>query len=179
MRLCRCDASRAPLLREWDCLFHEEDKQVYFYLYVSLSFYRMGVLFFLHRSMCQWRSCSIRRTQRVCFTRLPNYLSALVITRRNRFLRWKAIQDASFIDPADGKEKIWSESNVSEDFDMALRLLQKGYIIRCGTLHFLSGVRLSYEVNMVVLIVGTVVQVGDLLQRRLQGRCVTQCGRRA
>ncbi|KXN88664.1 hypothetical protein AN958_06208 [Leucoagaricus sp. SymC.cos] len=48
----------------------------------------------------------------------------------NAFLRWKAMQDAAFIDPVDGKEKIWSESNVSEDFDMALRLLQKGYIIR-------------------------------------------------
>jgi len=47
-----------------------------------------------------------------------------------RFLRWRAIQDAAFIDPADGKEKIWSESNVSEDFDMALRLLLKGYIVR-------------------------------------------------
>lgn len=48
----------------------------------------------------------------------------------NAFLRWKAIQDVAFIDPEDGQEKIWSESNVSEDFDMALRLMQKGYIIR-------------------------------------------------
>lgn len=40
----------------------------------------------------------------------------------NAFLRWSALQDAAFIDPADGKKKIWSESNVSEDFDMALRL---------------------------------------------------------
>ena len=47
------------------------------------------------------------------------------------FLRWKAIQDAVFVDPVDGKEKIWSESNVSEDFDMALRLILKGYIVRC------------------------------------------------
>jgi Glycosyl transferase family group 2 len=49
----------------------------------------------------------------------------------SRFLRWKAIQDAVFVDPVDGKEKIWSESNVSEDFDMALRLILKGYIVRC------------------------------------------------
>ena len=48
----------------------------------------------------------------------------------NRFLRWKAIQDVLFVDPVDGKEKIWSESNVSEDFDMALRLMLEGYIIR-------------------------------------------------
>ena len=40
----------------------------------------------------------------------------------NAFLRWSAIQDAAFIDPADQIKKIWSESNVSEDFDMALRL---------------------------------------------------------
>jgi hypothetical protein len=39
----------------------------------------------------------------------------------NAFLRWSAIQDAAFIDE-DGVRKIWSESNVSEDFDMALRL---------------------------------------------------------
>ncbi|KAG6885801.1 hypothetical protein C0993_009561 [Termitomyces sp. T159_Od127] len=40
----------------------------------------------------------------------------------NAFLRWSALQDAAFVDPADGVTKIWSESNVSEDFDMALRL---------------------------------------------------------
>jgi hypothetical protein len=41
------------------------------------------------------------------------------------FLRWSAIQDAAFIDKADGLKKMWSESNVSEDFDMALRLQLK------------------------------------------------------
>jgi len=40
----------------------------------------------------------------------------------NAFLKWSAIQDAAFVDPADGITKIWSETNVSEDFDMALRL---------------------------------------------------------
>ncbi|KAJ7740916.1 glycosyl transferase family group 2-domain-containing protein [Mycena maculata] len=66
----------------------------------------------------------------------------------NAFLRWKAIQDAAFIDPADGKEKIWSESNVSEDFDMALRLLLRGYIIRWATYSkggFKEGVSLSCD----------------------------------
>ncbi|KAH9896081.1 glycosyl transferase family group 2-domain-containing protein [Cubamyces lactineus] len=48
----------------------------------------------------------------------------------NAFLRWSALQDAAFIDPADGKKKIWSETNVSEDFDMALRLQLSHYIIR-------------------------------------------------
>lgn len=41
----------------------------------------------------------------------------------NAFLRWSALQDAAFEDEGDNnKMKIWSESNVSEDFDMALRL---------------------------------------------------------
>ncbi|KIY52210.1 hypothetical protein FISHEDRAFT_63947 [Fistulina hepatica ATCC 64428] len=63
----------------------------------------------------------------------------------NAFLRWKAIQDAAFID-TDGQEKIWSESNVSEDFDMALRLMLKGYIVRWATYSnggFKEGVSLS------------------------------------
>ncbi|KIK60091.1 hypothetical protein GYMLUDRAFT_244535 [Collybiopsis luxurians FD-317 M1] len=51
----------------------------------------------------------------------------------NAFLRWKAVQDASFIDEADGKRKFWSEANVSEDFDLALRLLLKGYTLRWAT----------------------------------------------
>ncbi len=42
----------------------------------------------------------------------------------NAFLRWSALQDAAFVDQ-DGIKKIWSESNVSEDFDMALRLQVK------------------------------------------------------
>ncbi|KAF6763688.1 glycosyl transferase family group 2-domain-containing protein [Ephemerocybe angulata] len=50
----------------------------------------------------------------------------------NAFLRWSAVQDASFID-ADGKRKQWSEANVSEDFDLALRLLLKGYNLRWAT----------------------------------------------
>jgi hypothetical protein len=41
----------------------------------------------------------------------------------NAFLRWSALQDAAFEDRDDNDiKKIWSEMNVSEDFDMALRL---------------------------------------------------------
>ena len=41
----------------------------------------------------------------------------------NAFLRWSALQEAAFEDAGDNnKKKIWSEMNVSEDFDMALRL---------------------------------------------------------
>lgn len=47
----------------------------------------------------------------------------------NAILRWSAIQQVSFFDE-DGYEKFWSESHVSEDFDMSLRLQVNGYIIR-------------------------------------------------
>jgi Glycosyl transferase family group 2 len=63
-------------------------------------------------------------------------------------LRWEALQDASFIDPADGEHKIWSESNVSEGFDMALRLQLKGYSIRWASYSnggFKEGVSLTCD----------------------------------
>ncbi|KAH9979496.1 glycosyl transferase family group 2-domain-containing protein [Lactifluus volemus] len=67
----------------------------------------------------------------------------------NAFLRWSALQDAAFKDPGDGdKKKIWSETNVSEDFDMALRLQLKGYIIRWATYSeggFKEGVSLTCD----------------------------------
>jgi hypothetical protein len=45
-------------------------------------------------------------------------------------LRWKAVQDAAAYSDEDGYEKYWSESHVSEDFDMALRLQVRGYSLR-------------------------------------------------
>ncbi|GJE95303.1 glycosyl transferase family group 2-domain-containing protein [Phanerochaete sordida] len=66
----------------------------------------------------------------------------------NAFLRWSALQDAAFVDPADGVTKIWSEANVSEDFDMALRLMLKGYVIRWATYSdggFKEGVSLTCD----------------------------------
>ncbi|KAH9960638.1 glycosyl transferase family group 2-domain-containing protein [Russula dissimulans] len=65
----------------------------------------------------------------------------------NAFLRWQAVQDAAFID-RDGKEKIWSDSHVSEDFDMAMRLQMRGYIIRWATYSngsFKEGVSLTID----------------------------------
>ena len=47
----------------------------------------------------------------------------------NAILRWSAIQQVCYMDE-DGYEKFWSESHVSEDFDMSLRLQCDGYIIR-------------------------------------------------
>ena len=66
----------------------------------------------------------------------------------NAFLRWAALQDAAFVDPADGVKKIWSETNVSEDFDMALRLQLRGYSIRWATYSnggFKEGVSLTCD----------------------------------
>lgn len=47
----------------------------------------------------------------------------------NAILRWSAIQQVSYQDE-DGYDKFWSESHVSEDFDMSLRLQCNGYTIR-------------------------------------------------
>ncbi|OAA60262.1 Glycosyl transferase, family 2 [Niveomyces insectorum RCEF 264] len=47
----------------------------------------------------------------------------------NAVLRWSAIQQVAYVDD-DGYDKFWSESHVSEDFDMSLRLQCDGYIIR-------------------------------------------------
>lgn len=47
----------------------------------------------------------------------------------NAILRWSAIQSVAYTDE-DGYQKYWSESHVSEDFDMSLRLQVNGYIIR-------------------------------------------------
>lgn len=48
----------------------------------------------------------------------------------NAILRWSAIQDSASYQDEDGYEKFWSESHVSEDFDMALRLQCAGYDLR-------------------------------------------------
>lgn len=50
----------------------------------------------------------------------------------NAILRWSALQTVSYEDE-DGYEKFWSESHVSEDFDMSLRLQCSSYIIRLAT----------------------------------------------
>lgn len=48
----------------------------------------------------------------------------------NAMLRWSAMQHAAAYEDEDGYEKYWSESHVSEDFDMSLRLQVQGYSIR-------------------------------------------------
>ncbi|KAI4229121.1 MAG: hypothetical protein L6R36_001078 [Xanthoria steineri] len=49
----------------------------------------------------------------------------------NAILRWSALQDIAYTGD-DGSEKYWSETTVSEDFDMALRLQCTGYLVRLG-----------------------------------------------
>ncbi|PWZ03732.1 hypothetical protein BCV70DRAFT_184934, partial [Testicularia cyperi] len=90
------------------------------------------------------------------FTRLVNFSISFMISSgdvapfmgHNAFLRWSAMQEASFVDHEDGVRKIWSESHVSEDFDMALRLLMSGYITRWATYsnnRFEEGVSLTCD----------------------------------
>ena len=62
----------------------------------------------------------------------------------NAFLRWAAVQDVGV--PDDGYVAYWSESHVSEDFDIALRLQIKGNTVRVASYHgdgFKEGVSLT------------------------------------
>lgn len=64
----------------------------------------------------------------------------------NAFLRWQAVQSVGNPPEEDGYVCFWSESHVSEDFDIALRLQIKGNIIRLASYHgggFKEGVSLS------------------------------------
>ncbi|KAF4970250.1 hypothetical protein FZEAL_10085 [Fusarium zealandicum] len=63
----------------------------------------------------------------------------------NAFLRWKAVQSVAFVD-TDGKTKWWSESHVSEDFDIALRIQVAGMTCRLASYdngEFKEGVSLT------------------------------------
>ncbi|KAF2430582.1 hypothetical protein EJ08DRAFT_238409 [Tothia fuscella] len=63
----------------------------------------------------------------------------------NGFLRWQAVQSVGVPDP-DGYTAFWSESHVSEDFDLALRLQIAGNVVRCASYHddgFKEGVSLT------------------------------------
>jgi hypothetical protein len=64
----------------------------------------------------------------------------------NAFLRWKALQSIAFVDASDGQTKWWSDSHVSEDFDISLRVQMAGMIVRLATYHnggFKEGVSLT------------------------------------
>ena len=62
----------------------------------------------------------------------------------NTFIRWKAIQSISWEE--DNMTKFWSDSHVSEDFDVSLRLQMNGFVVRLATYHdggFKEGVSLT------------------------------------
>ncbi|KAF2769078.1 hypothetical protein EJ03DRAFT_343541 [Teratosphaeria nubilosa] len=64
----------------------------------------------------------------------------------NAILRWSAQQEIAYMCKDDDREKYWSESTVSEDFDMALRLQAAGYLVRLGAYQggdFKEGVSLT------------------------------------
>lgn len=64
----------------------------------------------------------------------------------NAFLRWEAVQSVGNPPEEDGYVCFWSESHVSEDFDIALRLQIAGNIVRLASYHgrgFKEGVSLS------------------------------------
>lgn len=64
----------------------------------------------------------------------------------NAFIRWKALQSVAFFDKSDGQTKWWSDTCVSEDFDLSLRLQMSGMIVRLATYHgpeFKEGVSLT------------------------------------
>lgn len=50
----------------------------------------------------------------------------------NVFLRWRAMQEVSSMED-DGELSVFSPHHVSEDFEMALKLQMKGYIVRWAT----------------------------------------------
>ncbi|EOA91478.1 hypothetical protein ACJQWK_03494 [Exserohilum turcicum] len=64
----------------------------------------------------------------------------------NAFLRWQAVQSVGNPPEEDGYVCFWSESHVSEDFDIALRLQIAGNIVRLASYHgrgFKEGVSLT------------------------------------
>ncbi|KAJ9480062.1 Glyco_trans_2-like domain-containing protein [Pseudozyma hubeiensis] len=64
----------------------------------------------------------------------------------NAYIRTSALLQVSERDPKTGQLITWSESSVSEDFDMSLRLQLQGYVIRWATyanLGYLEGVSLT------------------------------------
>lgn len=90
------------------------------------------------------------------FTRCVNFAISFSVANgdvapfmgHNAFLRWSAVQEAAFVDEEDQVRKIWSETTVSEDFDMSLRVLMKGYILRWATYsndEFKEGVSLTCD----------------------------------
>ncbi|PVF91458.1 hypothetical protein CPB86DRAFT_329264 [Serendipita vermifera] len=110
---CLCDAARemheSP---EVGVIQHDSDV-----IQVAHTYFENGITHFTRRI-----------NHAISFACANGEVAAFV--GHNAFLRWSAIRDVAFTDPADGERKIWSENNVSEDFDMALRLQLGGSTAR-------------------------------------------------
>lgn len=89
------------------------------------------------------------------FTRCINYAISYVVANgdvapfmgHNAYLRWSAIQEAAMPDE-NGVTRVWSENTVSEDFEISLRVVMKGYIVRWATYSnegYMEGVSLSAD----------------------------------
>lgn len=83
---------------------------------VSWDFFENGITFFTNLIYSA-----------ICFGVAAGDVAPFV--GHNAILRWSAVQQVSFIDDL-GQERFWSETSVSEDFDMALRLQIEGYVVR-------------------------------------------------
>ncbi|OMP82842.1 Glucans biosynthesis glucosyltransferase H [Diplodia seriata] len=83
---------------------------------VSWDFFENGITFFTNLIYSA-----------ICFGVASGDVAPFV--GHNAILRWSAVQQVSFIDDL-GEERYWSETSVSEDFDMALRLQIEGYVVR-------------------------------------------------
>ncbi|KAL2162602.1 hypothetical protein VTH06DRAFT_6438 [Thermothelomyces fergusii] len=84
---------------------------------VTKSFFENGVTWFTHLIY-------------TCITFAVASGDACPFVGHNALLRWRALQDAAAYTDEDGYEKYWSESHVSEDFDISLRLQVAGYTLR-------------------------------------------------
>lgn len=84
---------------------------------VTKSFFEKGITFFTNLIYTQIR-----------FAVASGDVAPFV--GHNAILRWSALQEIAYDCELDKREKYWSESTVSEDFDMALRLQTAGYLVR-------------------------------------------------
>ncbi|KAK6360873.1 hypothetical protein TWF730_006989 [Orbilia blumenaviensis] len=101
---------------------------------VTKSFFENGMAFFTDLVYTSIRFC--------CGSGEP-----APFVGHNAFIRWQALQSVVFRD-RDGQDKWWSESHVSEDFDLSFRLQASGNITRLAAYHtgedaFQEGVSLT------------------------------------
>lgn len=114
---------------------------------VANHFFENAMTFFT--SMLQISiSFTVANGDGTSFCHLLNEVDVLVapFVGHNAFLRWSALQECAQVDKEDGISRVWSESHVSEDFQIALNLQSNGWMLRWATysnMQFEEGVSLS------------------------------------